>query len=555
MKDFLIQYKIKQIQNTNIYSINTINGNYNPVQNQKYFLNKTDKNKYKLIITNENIEGINNLVLFFKLPEIKGKGIIYYNYNFAFSLIKSLSIYINKSHIISLNSFQILREFILNEKNKNIYNMLLGNDNNWLKQHEGFGSDYIIYPERDITIPIKTIFDQDSPMSILRIPKGSVIKIEVEFNPIQSVINYNYDFKINSLSNIQDIYSPMIIMSEYNTIGEVIKPRFIEQYEEIKDNVKKEQYSTPHFKNISNLSFYIKSSIFTSEKSFIFYPDYLMDEKEIIKKYEEILLNEMIKVSKDTNFINDFPANSKFEEVINNQIVFNQINKCFIEILNIPKDYKIFYHKNVLTFSRRNNDKIYNISEKFKFITGIYFPSLNKIEFTNVVSSITISDVSIPIELWNHEFNTAFGDLRSNKEKEIKDIYVNNPQIIGLDFMSKDSGISNITIETGCSMILFDYNTLNNFLFVNNSQTIIPIPKAFPAIYSINFNNHDILFIEPSKLIAKPKENFNLCNLLPLFSSFNENDIRVLIPFEFVIGINYVKKINLVNKDLVVIEL
>lgn len=552
MRDILITYKNRSSDRQNIYKIQNLNGKYNPVQTGKFLLQNID-NKFKLDISHDNIEGLSNFVVNFNLPEIKGYGTIGYNENFAFGLIKNVSIILDKKVVYSANGNDLLNMFNKNEKqySKDIYNKLMLNIPNWLNYRKGNGSDFVIYPSQSVSVPLAFFFDSNLPFSILRNPKGSVISFELELNPIKSVINYNSEFKEKSLDNIVENYNPYLNVCTYNTISETISDRYIEQPQEtvfpvIISGNSTNTYTTPKFKSITNLSYYIKSNVFNTGKSFVSYPIINNNEENIINTYEKAILKDILVVAKDQTFLNDYPNESEFLDITNvTTIKFNQFNNCNIDIIGIPSDHKLYYHKNILTFNRRNYEKVYNISEKFKNIRGIYYPKTHIIDFTFVESTIEMKDVSLPIDFWTHEYNTAFGDLRS-KEAKKNDIYLNNPFIFGLDFIGKNNGIDSITISDN-----------NNILVDSNDKIVVPdlsiLNKNSNYItrFGVIFNNNDINFIEPSRLIAKPNENFDKCLISIDFIKYLENDIRNIFDYNLHLIITHVKKLtydkNIIN--------
>lgn len=549
MRDTLIQYKRKSQGRSNIYKIDNLNGSFNPVQNGKYIFHQMD-GKYRLEISHENIEGFSNILLDVNLPEIKGFGKVGYNYNFGFSLIKSFKIIINKVDIYNTNGQELLRFFKQKspEYVKELYDNSMLNNDNWLDYRIGNGSDYVIYPAKVITIPLCLFFDENIPFGIFRVPKGSTITFELELLPITSVINYDITFKNKSLHNIYNVYSPYINLSIYNTINESITNRYIDQYQEIKhpvDNIGRNSFSTAKFKGITNLIYYIKSPLFQSDKAFITYPTISMSEKDMIRQYEKRLLSDIIVITNDIETIKSkYPEDSKFVKVENNTVRFNKFNTCIVEILGVPDGYDVYYHTNILTFSRRENEKQYNISEKFSRISGIFYPVQRYIDFTFIKSNLEINDISIPVEFWNDEVNTSYGDLRSESNK-LHDIYINNPTIEGLDFLGKNNGIMTSTLSDN-NNILVDTNN-KGFL---PKLSIISDKNKYITRYGTTFNNNDINFVEPSRLLAKPNENFDRCQLNLEFTKYGENDIRNLFKYDLYIGITHSKKITY-DKDTI----
>lgn len=538
MREGLIQYSSRPTDRVNVYDLNCYKGPYNVVQYGKHSFIRVDDVNYKAHITHYQIEGISDLVLSLTLPEIKGHGKVSFNKYFGFGLIKKFSITLGKNLLISMSGAELLQKYLTKCKDyeKTVYEKLMFNDKMWLRYRYGKGMDNIIYEKTTINIPLKFYFDESIPYSILRIPKDNGITFNLELNKIKNVINYNKEFKDKSLDNISEIINPVLTLREYNTINDNMTDKYYTQYEEICFD-SKENLSTPRFKGITDLIYYTKSDIFNNGKAFISYPDYDYDEISFIETYEKTLLKDIIIIAEDLNSPEfkrrEFDMEKcEFEEVKNNIIKFNIVNECIIEILGIPVNKKIWYHKNILTFNRRHDDKVYNISEKFRYIKGIYYPFTNLIDFTYVKSTIDISDVSIPNELWSHEFNTSLGDLRSKFSKDKLDIYVNNPFVEGLDFVGKESGILDVTIDAGKTS-LSDVN-----LPVINPELSVPYTSNYSPRKSIDFNNN-LMIIEPARMISEPNANFSECKLHIHSVKYNENDIKSLINYKIHIGIHH----------------
>lgn len=546
MNESLIKFTGKN--ENNIYNVRYIEGNFNIVQKYKAYFTKTDGNVYTIKISHNKLEGLNNLNLVLTIPDIKGKGKINFNKYFGFGLIDDFQIIINKNSIITVTGKELLYNYLqyCNKNCESQYETLMGNNEDFLLYKQGKGKDFIIFNKTQIEIPLILFFDKDSPINILRTPPSSDIIFNLKLNNIQNVVNYDHKYLENGLDPniIESNLDPILYIDEYNTCNSEISHKYFNQSEEtIYEPNSNEHYSSPSFKSITDISFYVQTPIFSNGSSFVAYPDKIKGKESFIKAYEQEILKEIIIITDDPEeTIKQHPGAKLIKVEKNKKIKFNKNDSCEINILNITNE-TVYYHGNILTFSRRHSDKIFNISEKFRYIEGIYFPESKKIKFTDVVSDLTISDVSIPSHLWKSEYNTALGDLRKNKN----DIIVNNPFIEGMDFLGFDNKIESVTINAGNNTLF----NLCNFNFNHRSSTL---KHYYPTRYTCNFNSNVYFFIKPSRLISDSSSNFNNCDAIIKTKKYDDIDIRSLIPFYIKIIVNHCKKLVYENNEVKVIS-
>ncbi|AAG02828.1 rifampicin resistance protein [Betaentomopoxvirus amoorei] len=545
----------------NIYITETKNGKYNIPQ---YVSSPcTFQDGYAVAsITDIKLEGCNNFGLNITLPEIKGIGGVRFQNYFIPKLIEECIIETiddNKTNeIIRKTGLEFLMDFIQKKKE---YSRFVGNNSDLCKFKYGKCADDIIFPSKEVYFPLMFIFDNVNmnPRTCFRLFPETKLQIKIKFRPFADILLPDVKYKKNSLKNISDVdLQPYIKFTGYNTCGSPFKHRYIEELTYSTHKSNKKNYYSPEFLSITNLLWYSKSDIFRGNM-FISYPDYPETEENFIKTYVDKLLKDLLIISDDENFIKSkgFSDKCKFKKIDPcDKIVFDVNNNCEINIMNVPEGFDLYYHTNILSFSRRNNPNDYNISKKFSKISGTYIPNEDKILIHEVKHTINISDVSIPLSIWNANENTSTGDLRSIKSKK-SDIYVNDPFVFGLDFLSKELGIISRSITSSSNESIAEYNSdtvnIESYFQSDNLFAVTPTSEySNPAIFLHRFNLHNIIFIEPSRLIADAAKNFRCVNLSIDWKEFPEVDPRSLFNKELQICQTIVKKISYDNNIITV---
>ncbi|AAC97814.1 ORF MSV069 putative rifampicin resistance (RIF) protein, Heliothis armigera entomopoxvirus RIF homolog (vaccinia D13L) similar to GB:U44841 [Melanoplus sanguinipes entomopoxvirus] len=571
MNRSLILYDNSNSSRLNIYTLQCNEGNYN-IPYQFTSSSSVYENGYLIYkITDSKLEGCNNFGLIITLPEIKGIGSIRYQSNFVYKLIEEFVIETidndsTVNTIIKKSGLELLFEF---NRSGSKYSKIIGNNIDLCSFNTGYTADDIIFTSREIYFPLITIFDNQfiNPHTCLRLFPKTKLQIKLKLTDFKNVMVYDKIYLKNSLKNITNIdLQPYISFTGYNTTGSEIKNRFLEELVLTQDNCttncNKKIYYTPDFSSITNVLWSIKVDNFNG-KSFISYPNYPETEESFIKSYVDKILQDLLIV----DFNNNFYAKRKFDnkkckfvEIKPFDVVKHDVNnQCIINIKGIPEGMKLYYHKNILSFSRRNKNDEYNISNKFKYILGEYLEKEDRIYFIDVKHDISISDVSIPIEIWNAEENTSTGDLRSDKMKEM-DVIVYDNFIFGMDFISKDLGIFTSTLKTNSNETIHDINSDRpNYEFYLNSNCVYPVTpindESYPSIFIHRFNQHSILLSEPSRLIADNDKNFRRISICINWKHYPDTDPRSLFKQYMIIGMTIVKKVtydnNIINVHIV----
>lgn len=554
MKRSFISYNKTNIDSDrpNIYITETKNGKYNTPQ--QFTCPCTFEDGYAIAsVTDIKLEGCNNFGLNITLPEIKGIGGVRYQTNFVYKLIdeciiETIDDNMKSNVIIKKTGLEFLMDF--NQK-KHEYSRCIGNNNDMCKFKYGKCADDIIFSSKEIYVPLMFIFDNINmnPRTCLRLFPESKLQIKIKFRDFIKAILPDAVYKKYSLKNISVVdLQPYIKFTGYNTCGSPYKNRYIEELITSEHQSNKKNYYSPEFSSISNLLWYSKSDIF-SGNMFISYPNYPETEENFINSFVDKLLTDLIIISDNDDFLKTkgFNEKCKFKKLKPyDRILFDVNNYCDINIMNVPDNFNVYYHTNILSFSRRNNPNDYNISKKFIKISGTYIINEDKILIHEKEHTITISDISIPVSIWNANENTSTGDLRSIKSKK-SDIYVDDPFTFGLDFLSKELGIISRSITSGSNDSIADYNsdTVNfeSYFSSDNLYAVSSISKYInPSIFLHRFNLHNIIFVEPSRLIADRSKNFRCVNLTVDWKEFSEVDPRSLFNKQLYICMTIIKK-------------
>ncbi|CCU56374.1 trimeric virion coat protein rifampicin res [Mythimna separata entomopoxvirus 'L'] len=559
MKRSCIAYSKTNIDSDrqNIYITETKNGKYNIPQ--QFICPCTFEDGYAIAsVTDNKLEGCNNFGLNITLPEIKGIGGVRYQTDFTYKLIEECIIEtiddnVKYNTIIKKTGLEFLMDF--NQKRKE-YSNYIGNNIDMCTFKYGKCSDDIIFPSKDIYFPLSFIFDNSNmnPRTCFRLYPETKLQIKIKFRPFSSILLPDAKYKKHSLKNITDVdLQPYIKFTGYNTCGSPHKHRYIEELITSTHQSNKKNYYTPDFLSITNILWYSRTDVF-SGNMFISYPDYPETEENFIKTFIDKIIPDLIIISDNDDFLKSrgFNEKCKFKKLKPyDEIKFDVNNSCIINIMNIPETHDIYYHTNILSFSRRNNPNEYNISKKFNYILGTYIPDEDKIIIHEIKHTINISDISIPINIWNADENTATGDLRSSKSKK-NDIYVDDPFVFGLDFLSKELGIISRSISSSANESIAEFNSdivsidayfPSDCLYAVSSTST----HSNPSIFLYRFNLHNIIFVEPSRLIADVGKNFRCVNLAVDWKEFSEVDPRSLFNKKLHICMTIVKKISYDN--------
>lgn len=505
--------------------------------------NTINTNEYIFSIKDVEVSGISRIELKLTLPEIKGIGKVSYLPNYQFLLIKKFDILIKNQEDDCFKLYEtfdgedLYSRFNLYKHIETYNNSFGGKNDDFCSLREGTYNDCIIFPSREIIIPISI-----SNYYCLVFP-STEIQFRVTLAGLRDIIMYNTVFSNKSLKNS---------ITEFNTTSKNIKLSFTnimfdleknEQLKRIKTLLRNEKTTcfehgsdiivSGRFKNAKHVSFYNKVNIFNDDdtKFIIPFGPSLKKEKLINNWIKRILEDLIIVTDKDltNNSIKEelgFHRDCIFEKIENNQITFFKDIPitCEIYINNVPEDHDIYYHRNILTFTRRYmKSHILNISELFYFIKGNYYAD-KKISYVmdEIKHGIDIYHISIPVNIWNDQTNTGNGDLRSTKSKE-DDFYYKNRFIYGMDILSKDTGYESVSISVGREKLTqyyqatYENSLTNNVLEFNQYYTNKNNYPNRSEFFTSHFNDSHFV-------IADDNINFNSINAEIKWKQYKDYD-------------------------------
>lgn len=522
-------------------------------------------NRYYFSLIDSRLDGIDSPCVGVKLPEIKGKGSVRFIDYPGLKLIKSFEINVNSKLVIKLNGIDIYSAY--HSPNTFKDDSIVGHREDYCNYKKGDHLDHTLFNSIDLFVPIFTQFDRSPPHTILRTPKNAKIEFVIELNSITDILSYDREFYNESLDMIRNL-TPEIKMSirAYNIQTPTkIEDKFIELNEfshireELFSSEAKDEFFTNTFKSISEIGWFCKTDQFTKQ-FFISHPGFNANEKDYINAFRKRLFPDLIRISDDIDkFKDDFPEDANFVFVENNGYhEFDNLNKCKILIRNIPKTHKIWFHTNILEFNRSCRTDNYNISKKFKYILGDYIKEENRILPLEIIDDLCIEDVSVPVDLWNHKYNTAGKDLRSYSSK-IKDVYVNEPYIFGFDFVAKELGFEkDTTIKAGPSERIVENNRFNfyaSYFGYNHGRSYYFLENnKFPCIGNSNFNVHNLLINKPSTLDYNKDKNILSCSIEVKWKNFNDNNPLKLVKKTLYIFIKKIVKVKYLNNNIEIVE-
>lgn len=421
----------------------------------------SDNNVYTFTNQDMEVTACSRLELTLTLPEIRGCGKMMYGRNYPFLLVKKFEVLINNPgedvHQVydSCDGEELYYRFQTSGVHEYYSNRFGGERDEYCALREGTYNDCVIFPSRDIVIPLSIVNGY-----CFIFPKTK-IEFRIELFDLREIIVFDTVFAEKTLPYaLKDFESKAknIKLNFTNIIEKIPKqqfPIFRNVYTTLEEDGATTLVSKP-FRHARELSFLNKVDIFNDPNMKFLIPfGPSLSEKELIKEWSKKILSDLIVVTdKDlrTNAgkaAHGFPSEAVFVKVEDDVACFNQ-NKCEVSLVNVPDNYSIFYHTNILSFSRRRQiHNVMNISELFKSVRGVYFDN-GPIHFMmdDIVSNVSIMHVSIPVNIWNHDYNTADGDLRSKSSKE-SDFFYKNRFIVGMDILGKDRGFSNVTVSIG----------------------------------------------------------------------------------------------------------
>lgn len=435
---------------------------------------------YEFSSTDIKLQMINRCKLRLTLPKLKGEGSAAYKKYAQFFLINEIEVFIvnastgTETIVNSLTGVDLL-EKTLAAPSESYFKNCFGSRDNYCKIKTGQYNDDTIFKEREITIPLTGLL----PDNFIIYDETKII-FRLKMNPITEIITYNQLFKEKTLEFIQNLAykNVTLLFSNTNMLKNGVPitndmTSFFLKRKKVIGKIESDVIPSATFKNSYGVSFSTMTDIFNSNFRFITVPENDTRHDKLIEKWVLTILKDLIVVT-DLDMTNDenkkkmgFNSLSMFEEVNNNIIYFDNEKRksCKVFIENVPEDYKVYFHRNILTFSRGyDKNNILNISTFFKMIKGLCFLEDDckvKYFYNEIVHNITLEQISIPVDIWDNESNTETRDLRSVQSKR-NDMYYNNPFILGLDFLSEDSGYKNVHLKTSSNLFSFPNKDLKH---------------------------------------------------------------------------------------------
>lgn len=530
-------------------------------------------NVYTIRITDERLQIINNPIITLTLPEVKGRGIVAYKKYYPFHLINKIDIYYfnreneNKILFNSYDSEELLMNILSNVCNEKYLNYTSGKNDDYCKEKEGYYSDCVIFEKRTIAINLDNIFK-----NLSFFPNIDVI-FEIKLNDIKDIIYYNIEFETQSLRSLIETFKNTNLNMKLEFTNNILAKTEEEKnklFQHERTIIRKKKtigqsgstiMKSETFNNCIIMTFYNKIKHFKENNKFISVMGNETNENKIINKWVKKILKDLIIVT-DLDLSENknkrklgFDDKCIFTEVIDNKINFEdeKNSSCEIYIELVPENYKIYYHRNILTFSRRfNKNNELNVSKLFKCIKGIiYSDNVKNIEYNmeNIKHDINIDIASIPVNIWSHVDNTSTKDLRSEQSKK-EDFIYNNSFINGLDFLSKDKGYNKISVKTDKTNIeSFNIDCkYGNNNYLNNCIKITELDKHFyPNIALVDFYNGN-----NKKLVANPAVNFDSLHVFIDWNNYPDYSHKSLYVFEPHLSIYEIMVIKFVNNEIII---
>jgi hypothetical protein len=442
-----------------------------------YSPNIINGTEYIFSIRDVEVSAVTKIEIKLTLPEIKGVGEVSYIRNYPFLLIKNFDILIKNADdecfklYETLDGEDLYSRFNITSNSKTYFNAFGGENDKFCSIQKGTYNDCVIFPSREIVIPICI-----SNYCCYLYPTTE-IEFRLKLFGLEEIIMFNTVFNDKSLKHAVtefDTTSKNVKLNFTNTLidSEHMERTHINLYRNVKTTCYEngaETLVSKNFKNAKHVSFYNRTNIFNeSDVKFIIPFGPILKEKVLINNWVKRILKDLIIITdldltqNSVKELYGFSDRAEFKVVEDNRIFLDKEKSicCEIYINNIPEGHKIYYHTNILTFTRRfNKFNILNISNLFSFIRGIYFENKSVYYFMDDIEhSIEIYHISIPVNIWNDQNNTATGDLRSLKSKR-NDFFYKNRFIYGMDILSKDTGFESVVISVGRDILTHYYQT------------------------------------------------------------------------------------------------
>ncbi|AOE46451.1 Rifampin resistance, IMV assembly [Sheeppox virus] len=478
-------------------------------------------------IRDQYITALSHLMLSIDLPEVKGIGKFGYVTYVGYKSIQHVSISCNNGTIWESPGEDLFYSCKDNETALN--NSGFCHELNSIST--GLTNNDTIKESATIYVYIKTPFDMEKTFSSLKLSDSKVI-VTITFNPVSDIIIRDSAFDYESF--VKDF----IYVTELSFIGYMVKniqtkESYIEIPRRVLGQINQSTAVISEINSVTSFSVYVKPYYGNTDNKFIAYPGYTQSERDFICVFVERLLEDLVVVSKEPP--NYFPESAEFIEVPPNGIVNIQDVDVFIKIDNVPCGMSIYYHSNILVFGTRKNSITYNISKKFSTITGSYSESTKRIMFSHISHSISITDVSIPVNLWSCQRNVYNGDNRSESSKN-KDLFINDPFIRGIDFKNKTDIISRMEVRFGNDVLYSETNPISKIYNDLLSNCVL-------GTRTLKFNFTPHTFFKPTTIVSNTARGKDKLSVRVIFSSFDPNNPIYYVSKQIVLVCNDLYKV------------
>lgn len=404
-------------------------------KNHLIFPSEVKNNKVTFEINDSNIINIYKPCIHMKMFEIKGEGLVAYKKDFP-----AHSILNYKITLVNPESTNVYIELSGHELNESL-NYINGINSKYqscydkyCEEKRGHDIDDIIFEKFEMIIPLYI------PNLNLCIFPETVVIIEIEFNKFVNLLTYNIEYGekslthlINETCNLSRDYA-ISFMSDYNIKRkDKSYPYTIKTINQ--SDVNAEFFTSPKFDNTNEIIIYSKTKHFETENRFLFNPGSDLQDKTIIDKFINNFKDDLLYFVHGKDQMKLYNKEIQYVKVEDGYAHLTKNKKCKIIIHNLPEDVTVYFHSNILSYERRNDEKQkLNVSHLFRKIEGFYTET--KFIYLDIVHDIDVTCASFPVEFWTHKTNTSTKDLRSKTSKK-KDFFYSNSFLTGIDFSSR----------------------------------------------------------------------------------------------------------------------
>lgn len=468
-------------------------------------------------IRDQYIMAVTHLVLGIELPEVKGVGRFAYIPYFGYKCIRHVS-------VTSVNGtiWETSGEELFEQSRNNMAAMELSGFSHELTDISvGLTPNDTIKDATSVYVYIASPFDSDSTFSSLKLSDAKVT-VTVSFQPISDVIVHDAAFDLPAFKR-SFIYSTELSFIGYMVRNMHAKPSYIEIPRRQVGQINQPTAVITDVFAATSLTVYVKP--LHNDNKFIAYPGFSQSEASYVHVFVDRLLEDLVTISEGRPTC--FPPSAVVLEVPESGIVSIQDVEVLVKIDNVPECCSVYYHANLLIFGTRKNACTYNLSKKFSVITGTYSAATNRIIFTRVSHSVSVTDASIPVSCWVSPKNVYHGDNRSDSSRA-KDLFVGDPFLKGIDFLNKTEVISRLEVRYG-----------NDVMYSENA----PVSKVYSSLIGgqpssvrrLVFNFNPGTYFRHTTLTATPSRGKDKVSVRALYASFDHNNPICYVPKQLVV--------------------